>query len=206
MNSMAQHTSHASINDPEVLPTPETVVLDANIFPSTWLTDLFLSPAEHTGLLEIIYSDTILEESRRAMIDDLGFAAHWVDRYLSSIQMGFPYSRVVPDPDTMHRIVLPDPDDSHVVAAAVAAGASTIVTYNLADFPESELAPYAVKALHPDRVLTKILCNHTKPVADVLREIVSSKTRPPRTMPEELEQLHRLGLHSFVEAAAPHVL
>lgn len=40
MNSMAQHTSHASINDPEVLPTPETVVLDANIFPSTWLTDL----------------------------------------------------------------------------------------------------------------------------------------------------------------------
>ena len=204
MNSMAQHTSHASINDPEVLPTPETVVLDANIFPSTWLTDLSL--AEHTGLLEIIYSDTILEESRRAMIDDLGFAAHWVDRYLSSIQMGFPYSRVVPDPDTMHRIVLPDPDDSHVVAAAVAAGASTIVTYNLADFPESELAPYAVKALHPDRVLTKILCNHTKPVADVLREIVSSKTRPPRTMPEELEQLHRLGLHSFVEAAAPHVL
>ena len=107
MNSMAQHTSHASINDPEVLPTPGTVVLDANIFPSTWLTDLFLSLAEHTGLLEIIYSDTILEESRRAMIDDLGFAAHWVDRYLSSIQMGFPYSRVVPDPDTMHRNVQP---------------------------------------------------------------------------------------------------
>jgi len=37
-----------------------------------------------------------------------------------------------------------------VLAAAIEAGASLIVTFNLADFPAAVLAGFGVKAVHPD--------------------------------------------------------
>jgi hypothetical protein len=40
--------------------------------------------------------------------------------------------------------------DRHVLAAAVSAGAQTIVTFNLKDFPDSALAPWDVAAQSPD--------------------------------------------------------
>jgi predicted nucleic acid-binding protein len=53
-------------------------------------------------------------------------------------------------------IVLPDADDSHVVAAAVAAGASVIVTWNVRDFPAAELRRHRLQKLTPDIFLTRL--------------------------------------------------
>jgi hypothetical protein len=46
-----------------------------------------------------------------------------------------------------------DPGDRHVLAAAVFAGASLIVTFNLKDFSEKALAPWQIEAQHPDTFL-----------------------------------------------------
>ena len=52
--------------------------------------------------------------------------------------------------DLIESLFLPDPKDRHVLAAAIRAGASAIVTYNLSDFPASELEKYNIEAIHPD--------------------------------------------------------
>lgn len=56
----------------------------------------------------------------------------------------------------LDRITLPDPDDRHVVAAAIEAGASTIVTWNLRDFPASELRQHGLVGQSPDALLVNL--------------------------------------------------
>ena len=53
----------------------------------------------------------------------------------------------------MDGLTLPAPDDCHVLAAALAAEAQTILTMNLRDFPDSALGPHGVTAVHPDSFL-----------------------------------------------------
>lgn len=50
-------------------------------------------------------------------------------------------------------ITLPDPDDRHVVAAAIEARASVIITWNLRDFPAAALRPFGLRKSSPDAFL-----------------------------------------------------
>jgi hypothetical protein len=50
-------------------------------------------------------------------------------------------------------VSLPDPDDRHVVAAAIAAGATIILTWNLWDFPATALKKYGLRGQTPDAFL-----------------------------------------------------
>lgn len=51
-------------------------------------------------------------------------------------------------------VTLPDPDDRHVVAAAIAANASFILTWNLRHFPENELKKFDLRRINPDTFLS----------------------------------------------------
>ena len=49
---------------------------------------------------------------------------------------------------------LPDPNDRHVVAAGIAAGASSILTLNLRHFPAKELKKFGFRRETPDAFLS----------------------------------------------------
>ena len=61
---------------------------------------------------------------------------------------------------------LPDPDDRHVLAAAIAAGAS-LITANLADFPRS-VVPSGVSVLAPDDFVRSLIQADLDAVATVV--------------------------------------
>jgi hypothetical protein len=61
--------------------------------------------------------------------------------------------------DLVPTVSLPDPDDRHVVAAAIAAGASIILTWNLKDFPAAALKKYGLRRQTPDAFLTGLYDN-----------------------------------------------
>jgi len=96
-----------------------------------------------------------------------------------------------------HRIAglsLPDPEDRHVLAAAIEAGASVIVTFNRKDFPPSALEPCGIAADHPDDFARNLLEAEPAAFVAAVRTQVAALRNPPKTMAEHLETLRRVGL------------
>jgi hypothetical protein len=89
---------------------------------------------------------------------------------------------------------LPDPDDRHVLAAAIVGRCDVIVTANLKDFPESELAPYGIDAQHPDEFLSNHFNLAPGAFCDAIHKVRGRLRNPPFTAPQYLAVLTRHGL------------
>jgi hypothetical protein len=95
-------------------------------------------------------------------------------------------------------LTLPDADDRHVLAAAIQAQASVIVTFNLRDFPEYTLSRYGIKAQHPDQFMGVMLKIEPEVVCATAEKHRQSLKNPPRTRQEYLETLLNQGLPGTV--------
>ncbi len=107
------------------------------------------------------------------------------------------YEELVPS------IHLPDDHDRHVVAAAIVAGAATIVTFNLKDFPATELSKYDLEAEHPDDFLVHQFGRSESLVCRAARNHRASLKRPAKTPDEYLTTLDAQGLPRTVAQLRP---
>lgn len=106
----------------------------------------------------------------------------------------------VPDStEFVEELLLPDPGDRHVLAAVIAGNVPTIVTHNLTDFPSTALAPYGIRAIHPDAFVNKLMDAHLEDLLAAVRAQRIALRNPPRTADEHLERMQHAGLG---EAAA----
>lgn len=101
--------------------------------------------------------------------------------------------------------MLNDPKDRHVLAAAVRANASAIVTFNLEDFPTDVLASFAIEAVHPDQFLLNQIGLDPGVMLAVLTEMVEAYTRPPLNVAALLAVLERSGVPEFADEARHHL-
>jgi predicted nucleic acid-binding protein len=72
------------------------------------------------------------------------------------MEMALPDARITGFHHHIDGLNLPDPQDRHVVAAAIKANASLILTWNLRDFPASALKEHALECLTPDAFLASL--------------------------------------------------
>ena len=91
-------------------------------------------------------------------------------------------------------LTLPDPDDRHVLAAAIRAGAQSIITFNLKDFPSGTLAAYNVEAVHPDEFVYDLLDLKPNAVVSAVQDQVAALRNPPTMARQVLDALRANGL------------
>lgn len=96
--------------------------------------------------------------------------------------------------DLIDGLTLPDPHDKHVLAAAIRAGAQTIVTYNLSDFPSKELNGYGIYAQHPDLFIRYLLDLAPPMIIRTIQETRQSLKNPPKSAFEYLAILEQQSL------------
>ncbi len=131
-------------------------VLDACVLYPTVLREV-LTGAAAAGLFAPVWSAPILAEWASAVRRRLGPGEEAVARAeIAALRAAFPAAEVTVSEGAALAYGLPDPHDGHVVAAARAGGAATIVTLNLRDFPSRALAPLGLAAQHPDPFLVRL--------------------------------------------------
>lgn len=94
----------------------------------------------------------------------------------------------------IEKIILPDLNDRHVLAAAIKASASIIITYNLKDFPSTETEKYGVEAQHPDEFISQLLDIAPGIICGAIRRLRGNYKTPPVEADTYLEILARQAL------------
>ncbi|WEV59478.1 PIN domain-containing protein [Bifidobacterium sp. ESL0728] len=177
----------------------ESVVIDANVFFRLWVLDPILTLADE-GMFQPLWSTMIMEEAERHLPEVWqNSTSEAIDSFLDTVNRAYPWAQVPDWRGYMDGLTLPDPDDRHVLAAAIAGEATTIVTMNLADFPTTELSRHNITAEHPDTFLTRLYDSDCETVTAAMHHMTQRKQHPPRTMKEEIQGLREAGLTTFAD-------
>ncbi|MCL2467709.1 MAG: PIN domain-containing protein [Micrococcales bacterium] len=175
------------------------VFLDTCTIFGAALNDLLLTLAER-NTYRPLWSADVLTELRRNLVK-YGIDEEAVDHRIAAMGDAFPDAEVTGYADLVAQMTCHD-KDRHVLAAAVRGGAAIIVTFNLADFPDSALAPYKIAVVHPDDFLLDQLDLFPAVVADAVGDIAAAYERPPMTPQEYLTLVTRCGAPRFARAVA----
>jgi hypothetical protein len=131
---------------------------------------------------------------------------HFDDTTIAALRRAFP-AAWVEVPDELVADMDNTPEDRHVLAAAVVAGAQTVVTANTAHFrSERYVDSGQVEVIDPASFLTDVLEEYQELMAAVLEHLASNRRRAG-SVADVLDQLDRNeALRGFVQVARDRLL
>lgn len=179
----------------------ERLYLDTNVlFPMT-LMDLMLAMSEdfHHDLL---WSDFLLDEWERVIVRERRRTPEQASAITGAIRQAFPSGRIAPDDyeSIVKTVPSPDPDDRVHGAAALAGGATALITANLRHFDGDFFAERGVIVETPESYLLRRLEYAPDRLVETVKRVVAMKTRPRWTLAEYLERVDRAGAPGFASA------
>jgi predicted nucleic acid-binding protein len=156
----------------------ERVVLDANVLYGAFLRDVLLSLFA-VGLYEAKWTDQINEEwGRNLLANRPHINPDTIVRTVATMNQINPSPLVEEYQHIVDQLNLPDPDDRHVLAAAIAAKAKNIVTWNLEDFPPRVVEGFGIAVQSPDQFLSGLIQDDPDAVVSALRDMRERMRRP----------------------------
>lgn len=148
-------------------------------------TVLRLAAAE---LFEPYWSETILEEVRRNLVEDGRSSISSATARIAMMRVHFPEA-IVNGHDSLIPAMTNHPKDRHVLAAAVKAGADQLVTDNLRDFGPDSTEPLGIEVRSPDEFLLNVIDLFPRETLAALRAQAAALTRPPLAVADVLRAL-----------------
>ena len=174
------------------------VVYDSCVLYPAPLRDLLMHLAI-TDLFKAKWSEHIHEEWMRNVLknrpdltkEQLERTRHLMDKHTRDC--------LVKDYESLiEELTLPDPNDRHILAAAIHASASVIVTYNLKDFPKQQTEKYGIEAQHPDDFISQFLDIASGIICGAIKRLRSSLKNPPIEAEKYFEILAKQSLPKTV--------
>jgi len=162
-------------------------VLDACVLVPAGLRDTLLRIAETPRLYVPKWSDEIMDEVGRTLINKLHKTEAQVRHLIDELTVAFPEAWVKGSKE-LEVVLANDPKDRYVLAAAIRSGAQSIVTFNIRHFPPDALKAYDVEALHPDEFLVNQF--HLDDGV-VIKKFAEQATAIGRTVEEQLSTFHK---------------
>jgi PIN domain len=165
------------------------VFFDANVLYPAELRN-FLMHLALTGIFGARWSPDVHEEWIRNLLSNRpDLTREKLERTRQLMDKAAPDALVTGYERRIAGLTLPDPNDRHVLAAAIQAGASVIVTCNLADFPSHILEAFDIEAQHPDEFILHLLDLAPGLVLEATENHRTSLKNPPKTVEEYIDSL-----------------
>jgi predicted nucleic acid-binding protein len=180
---------------------PPKSVLDTNVIFSRVLHELLGRAANTGGLLELIWSDELVRETTRVLIEDKGLDRDRAEVWAGLMANVFPAGRVdisrVPS-DLDLSTLTSDEGDHHICALAVAGDADYILTFDKS-FDVEALRALGIDVVEPD----VFLCKAIDEEPELFREILAEQAVAwgGRTIEELIAAIERAGAPAFAAKA-----
>jgi predicted nucleic acid-binding protein len=171
-----------------MLIAPFRVVLDANVLYPFTLRDTLLRAAD-AELYQAYWSDLILDEVERNLVENGVVTAEQATRLRAAMEGAFPEAHVVnfePFIDAMRN----DQKDRHVAAAAVRVGAQVIVTQNVRDFYD---LPDGIDVQTADEFLANLFDLDPDTLVRIVEEQAAALRNPPKSVEDIIAALRKLA-------------
>ena len=147
-------------------------ILDSDVIFSRVLHELFGRVAAEARLLDLIWSEPLLAEAERVLIERKPVPPQVAARWVGYLRQAFPGGEVDItrlDPAIDLAILTSDPDDQHVCALAIVGEADYLFSFDRA-YLRKELAAHGVNVLSPDVFLSTLIDNEPEALRTVIAE------------------------------------
>ena len=149
---------------------PPRAVLDSNVIFSRVLYELLGRVAATLRLLDLIWSDELLAEAERVLIERKPLTPEQASRWVGYLRTAFPDGRVDLATVSADAATLSfDPADAHVCALALGGGADYLFTFDRGYLSDA-LAAHNVQVVAPDEFLSSAIDREPEAFATLLKE------------------------------------
>ncbi len=175
---------------------PPVVVYDACVLYPFHLRNLLIQVAVE-GLVAARWTDAIHEEWIGSLVTRRGIARERLLVTRDLMKDALPKADITRYERHVNGLSLPDPNDRHVLAAAIEAHASLIITWNLRHFPAPELTKYGIAARAPNSFLSELCRAEPETMVAVVDAARANLRRTEPSKEEHLQALEAQGLKIF---------